>query len=356
MAGGGNGFPRDSAGIAITENETPPRVGWLLDSAPRVEIGGASSDAVDLFRVVAARRLDDGRIIVAEGSPPRLLAFDASGSLFRTAGRRGGGPGEFEAITWLQHVSGDSLLLYDARLRRASVFDDSLRFARSFSLPNTEGGGVPPLVGSFADRSLLATTQRVVPAPPEGGMVRPKLVLWRHRPDGTSPDSLATVVGNEAAVVQGIIARPSFAKRTQLAVGADEFTVATADRFELMVFGQDGRLRRIFRRSLEPVPVAESEVAKFGLAELEGTMTYPSIDAVLLDGVGNTWVKEHQLRDSTATWVVFDSVGRLRGAMHPPRGFEPLQVGADFILGVWRDEAGEESVRLYDLVTGFDSP
>lgn len=345
--GSAEGAQRDSAGVMITESEAPPRTGWLLDSAPRLEIGGAARDSVDLFRVTSVLRLSDGRIIVAEGSPPRLLAFDSAGTLLRTAGRRGSGPGEFEAIAWLQHVDGDSLLMYDPRLRRASVFDDSLRFVRSFSLQAAETGGIPPMIGSFEDRSLLATSQRVVPPPPDGGMVRPKLVLLHYSPEGDSGDSLATVVGNEAAVVQGIIARPPFAKKTRFAIGPDEFVVATAERFELLVFGQDGRLRRIFRRTMEPIPVAETDAARFGLVELEGNLTYPSIDAVLLDPDKNVWVKEHQRPDSAATWVVFDSLGRWQGAMTPPRGFEPMYVGRRFILGVWRDEMGVESVRLY---------
>lgn len=350
-----DGSPRDSVGVMIADHQASPRVNWLLDSAARREVGGSAPGSVDLFRVVAAIRLEDGRVIVAEGSPPRLLSFAASGTLLTSAGRRGSGPGEFEAISFVQ-VIGDSLLMYDPRLRRASVFTDSLRFVRSFSLRPPAAGGFPPLVGSFQDGTLLATSQRIVPPPPQGGMVRPKLVLLRYTPDGDSSDSLVTVVGDEAAVVQGIIARPSFAKRTRLAVGLDEFVVTTSERFELLVFGQDGQLRRIIRRGLEPVLVAEADVEQFRVAGLEGTMTYPSIDAILLDRDGSMWVKEHQATDGSATWVKFSRDGRMHGAMEPPAEFEPMQVGEDFVLGVWRNELGEESVRLYDLLRAPDAP
>ena len=33
-----------------------------------------------------------------------------------------------------------------------------------------------------------------------------------------------------------------------------------------------------------------------------------------------------------------------------PPGFRPHDIGADYVLGVWRDELGIEFVRMYDLI------
>ncbi len=349
-----DGQPRDSAGITIVETRSDSAPLWRTDSTPVVSIGGPGAGNVELFRVTAAVRLPDGRITVADGTP-RLMLFSSGGQLLRTTGKRGAGPGEFEAVGWIQSLPGDSLLVYDPRLMRASVFADSLTFARTMAPDPTAGTvGAPELIGMFRDRTFLASSRRMATTPPEAGrMVRPSQVLYRHAADGAVEDSLTTVVGDEAALAQGVIVRPPFAKRTRIAVGPNGFFVAPGDRFEISAHAQDGSLRRIFRRATPPLPVTDADLAKYRLSArlgLRGPLSFPAISGLLSDEAGFVWAEAFR-KEATerSRWTIFDPDGRVAGMFVSPNGFRPLQIGEDFMVGVWQDELGVEEIRVYKL-------
>jgi hypothetical protein len=104
---------RDSAGVRIVENARPAwgeGEGWRSSPEPLVDVGLAEGDAAYQFgRVAGALRLDDGRIVVADGQANELRWFDAAGRHLKTAGRKGGGPGEFDGLHALLRLPGDSV-------------------------------------------------------------------------------------------------------------------------------------------------------------------------------------------------------------------------------------------------------
>src|SRR5262245_11816672 len=77
-------------------------------------IGGASAD---MGRAV---RLASGRVAIGDWEGKRVLVFDSLGRLDRVIGRAGSGPGEYQGPTLIQSFGGDSLLVWDAYLRRVS--------------------------------------------------------------------------------------------------------------------------------------------------------------------------------------------------------------------------------------------
>jgi hypothetical protein len=46
---------------------------------------------------------------------------------------------------------------------------------------------------------------------------------------------------------------------------------------------------------------------------------------------------------------VFGPEGRWLGLARSPKGVQPLEIGADYLLGLRRDDLGVEHVELYDL-------
>ncbi len=90
---------RDSAGIRIVENASPPegsRLGWRIGPEPSVSIGQREGeDPYLLHLALDAHRLPDGRIVVAHRSSDELRVFDSSGTHVASWGREGEGPGEF---------------------------------------------------------------------------------------------------------------------------------------------------------------------------------------------------------------------------------------------------------------------
>ena len=90
---------RDSAGTRIIENRRPAdgsRLGWEIGTQPTVSIGSVEgTEAFQLHRVDDALKLDDGRLVVANGGSHQLLVFDEAGNYQTAWGQKGEGPGDF---------------------------------------------------------------------------------------------------------------------------------------------------------------------------------------------------------------------------------------------------------------------
>ena len=83
----------------------------------------------------------------------RVVRFDSSGRLLGAAGRNGSGPGEFQSPWTMFSLPGDSLAVWDMALRRLSVFDGAMHYARAarFDSWNSPQAFGTQLVGRFAD-------------------------------------------------------------------------------------------------------------------------------------------------------------------------------------------------------------
>jgi hypothetical protein len=91
----------------------------LLDAPPwrlrQIYDTSASGSGVELFRVVGARFLEDGTLVVANSGTRELLFLDDAGGLERRFGRAGSGPGEFSVMTALDVDDSRGLMVYDPR-------------------------------------------------------------------------------------------------------------------------------------------------------------------------------------------------------------------------------------------------
>ena len=82
----------------------------------------------------------------------------------------GDGPGEFQNIRSVDRFRGDSLLVFDSRQFRASVFDTDGQFARSFPLRQITSSAYPALAGVLSDGALVVREDR--PDPGTGPALR----------------------------------------------------------------------------------------------------------------------------------------------------------------------------------------
>jgi hypothetical protein len=125
-----------ASGCQSSDPEPDTPAIFQLASGPSLEIGRAGGDpSHELYRVSGAVRLTDGRIVVANSGSSELRYFDSNGDYLKSVGRRGGGPGEFTGDLKLLPYHGDSLLVWDARLRRFSLFDLNGAFVRVLAMP-----------------------------------------------------------------------------------------------------------------------------------------------------------------------------------------------------------------------------
>jgi hypothetical protein len=83
-------------------------------------------------------RDESGRFwVLADGEPP--VVFGSDGHFLRVVGRSGSGPGEFQSPLHVNVLPGDSILIVDGGLQRATVIAPDFSVKRTVSLPIRAG-------------------------------------------------------------------------------------------------------------------------------------------------------------------------------------------------------------------------
>jgi hypothetical protein len=370
---------RDSAGIRIVQNARPAwgrGEGWTVAAEPVLDLGVAEGDPRYQFGAVGdAVRLSDGTLVVADGQANELRAYDAQGRWLRTLGRQGSGPGEFNGLGSVFLLPGDSIAAYDGGAGRLTVFAPSGALARTANVAPLDGRLPPKPLGAFADGSLVVAPafNPMFTASPKPS--RDTMPLARYSAHGAQAGSLGRIAGEETVTIVGGSGEDRFATRgpvpfgrgTHVAVAGTRLLIADNARYELAEHGADGRLVRLVRRAADPEPVTDADRAAWAEQQRQGAsgrfrqmrerltaaMPFPEhkswFAGVRLDAAGNAWVQRHAAPDAGTPWEVFDAEGRLLGTVTTPTGLRVTQIGADFVVGVWKDELDVAHVRVHRL-------
>ncbi|HUP19544.1 MAG TPA: hypothetical protein VM778_06285 [Gemmatimonadota bacterium] len=370
----------DSAGVEVVQRSAgswPAGRGWTVAAEPAAVIGAGGADSTDaLFAVAGALRLDDGRIVVANGGTRELWFFDGAGRPLHRAGGEGEGPGEFRGLDGIARYRGDSIAVFDRALLRVSLLDDEGRFARSFPTPAAAAASSVDLAGVLADGSvLLATVQwreSRAPARAPGAVLR-----WTA--GGGGGDSLAPFPGPEMywlalpGFPPGPRMRP-YGPSASVLVEADRFHVAHGDLYEIRTYDPAGRLTRVYRQHHMPEPVTPDLRERHARAWIEaapntrvrtirereyrrGNLDFPddlpAHGQVLLDRDGFFWVEAYSVADPDhRSFRIISREAEPLGSVTLPGRLEPLGIGADYVLGLMRDSLGVERIQLHELVRG----
>jgi hypothetical protein len=369
---------RDSSGIEIVESRGDgweDDEGWRLSAQPLLEIGVAEGSPEYLFdRVTGARRLADGRIVVADAGTAELHFYGEDGRHQRSVGGRGDGPGEFQNISWLGLFPGDSLIAHDLFGRRSSIFSSAGEFGRTLTFHPVDGGSPPNILAAFSDGTLLGGLTTAVRGDQlSSGMRRSEARFARFAgSDGTLLDSIAVLPGREShLLVDGgsiMVTTPLLAPESFVAAAGDRVLLGYSGSSEMQLRAADGTLLRLIRRLREPVPVTAADLERLTeerlgnmpdegirarMSDIMGQMPAPQVRPAFADlradDAGNLWVRESVILDEPKIWTVFDDDGRLLGPIELPDGFRPLHIGHDFVLGVASDELDVQRIRVYRL-------
>jgi hypothetical protein len=87
----------------------------------------------------AVARLLNGTIVVGFGFDVEMMRYTPTGRLLEHVEPEGDGPGEYRSIYNLAALPGDSVLVVDAMLRRATVIAPSGRAVRTMPFPTAQG-------------------------------------------------------------------------------------------------------------------------------------------------------------------------------------------------------------------------
>jgi hypothetical protein len=349
--------------------EWNPEEQWRVSSSP-MQVLRARNGELDeaLYGVRGAVRLSNGQYVVANGGNHELRWYDAGGRFLQRVGREGGGPSEFRSLTGVAHLGADSLLAWDRRNRRVSIF--TFQGVYLGSLPMELSGRVQ---GVFSDGSLLVGE---TVGSDDNGFVRNQIVARRFHPLTGKTDSLGVYAGDEQIVqiqVDGSTVRvrglqAPFGRAGVFTVRDRAYLVSSQDRFEIQVH-EDNRLRFILRVDRNPERVTAEDIAAFQhnmlswldgpnvasfrreLQEIPYPEVFPAHGVIITDAAGRIWVQEYPKPwEPQVAWLVFDEELRLIAAVTLPAELQVYEIGEAYVLGRWRDDLDVEHVGTYALL------
>ena len=390
----------DSAGIPIVTAIAPLwdlDEAWTVDPEPLVQIGSVSGALEYQFSdVVAAVRLSDGDIVVADRGASELRSYDAVGTFRWSSGRFGEGPGEFESLDFVGITVGDSMVAYDSSLMRVQVFGPDGKLARTLRVALADEG--PAGATAVADKAVGIVDGMLIVRFIEYGdryEMPTGIVRWPLErlaaldlSDGRVR-SLMVLPGHEAHVrIDGdrwSIGSYAFFRGPEYAAAGGRLAVTDTEAWSVsLVSPRDGTIGAIHRRDIAP---REATAALFDL-HLDGIVdiAFPDPDAaapedvqrlrqmwrqfprspqlpvlrsVHVDATGHLWLTPYYVAGADPPpFEIHDPGGTWLGSVSVPPGLQRafiqyqapyMEIGEDYILGVWTDDLDVQYVRLYRI-------
>lgn len=169
---------------------------WGLSAEPIVSIGETHGPLPYVFGNIGdATVLSDGRLVISDNQSSEVRFYDPRGRHLVTVGREGEGPGEFDLVSGLVRMPGDTVVVIDPQLQRVSIIDPGGHFARSIPLPGdgfTDAVAIGPrTILMVEDLSSLSTMLE------EDGLVRDDQRIILLDLDSGSLTSVAPIEGRE---------------------------------------------------------------------------------------------------------------------------------------------------------------
>ncbi len=352
-----------------------------MGPAPLLSIGSFEGDSLyQLFRVQGAARLDDGRLVVVNAGSGEVRIYDDSGQFLMSHGRKGEGPGEFEAPVLAGVVGPDTLVIVDSQLRRISLVQAGVGFLRSARIGDEVGGGAYPQ-GLFSDGTVLLgggfhwSSDSGVEL--TDGYTRQATSYQSSTLEGALAADFGLFPGSEffmkvrqsgGAVSMSALLIP-FGKYAMAAVDPDRMYFGSGDSWEIQGYGVDGQLNRLIRLDRDLLPVTgglveahvQKEVAEAtdqaeireirqGIEEMPLPDFLPAFAGLHTDKDEYLWVERSRgPGDPIPVFDIFSPGGALVGLASLPADLEVLEIGPDYLLGLFRDELEVEYLRLYPL-------
>jgi len=386
---------RDSAGIEIIESRAPAwreGSGWRVVEPALVQIGVTEGDErYQLFDAQQVARLSDGTILVLNAGTQEIRFYDATGRFLRSIGGRGRGPGEFQVLELIAVTAGDTILAYNRIPPQLAVFNAAGDLLRVDPVPRP--GDRSSFEGIAMPAGILHANRVVLSAQPVAGRTLDFVDGLYRMPWPVAVadvplarfDSVTTAPGIEVMLEHfgtGVrMSIPPFRRGMDILARDSIIWIAPNDDYTVRMLDAAGRVRRLVRVLSAPVRVTAEHLAAWRadlfarypdltqaqraetervLAAMPVPETMPAYDGIDVDREGNLWAHAYRLPGNTGpdSVRVFDTRGRWLGDLSLPAGIKrqgqplPLEIGDDWILGIWTDALDVDYVRLYRLAKG----
>lgn len=360
----------DSGGVRVVLNRHPKwgeGQGWVFSSARPVLFQGP----MDLHDGAI---LSDETVVGLDRDAKMIHVFAPTGGLIRSVGGEGSGPGEYREPTGLAPYRGDSVVVYDRRLGRATVLSN--RGETSRLIPVRIPSPTVQLLGSLDDGSMVVLAGTFTP---QGGIWRDTAALIRIAAEGGSLDTVGTVPGAEFydAMFRGsrqFGIRP-FGRSTIGSAAGRRITINRGDGCDVETLLPSGELVTRARHPCARSPITNDVVAADEAEELAGFRSgearqfaaafyeaelrpypdsAPPYDALLTDASGRIWARKYRVPGDSPprSWTVFDDEGRWLGEVLVTGGFRLIHVADTTALGQVVDTLGRSHLALRRIDKG----
>ncbi|MDE0358651.1 MAG: hypothetical protein OXN92_13090 [Gammaproteobacteria bacterium] len=371
---------RDSAGIEIVESTRPlwsDSDGWRVESAPVLDLSASGAGPNhEFFQVRGMRRLSDGSLAVANGGSSEVRLYSAEGSHIASLGGEGDGPGEFRAIVGLDNA-GDSVIVLDAN-GRVTFFAPDLALLGTYSVPLPSGViAESNAVVHLANGEIVIETRIRFMFGYEGesAILRQPGGLFRVDAAGGTVDSIGVTAGNEVFMHRnsggGAFAGiPLFWRDAFVAAHAGRILLGDAVDMQVEEVTADGVPARILRIPGYPLELSPDVFEREREARLQENPDEippmmleffqdlpvpdrrPAYADMKVDPAGAVWLRPFlgpNEGDGPEAWQVLGPDGAWLGGVEIPADLSVMEVGMDFVLGVYRDELDVEHPRMLRL-------
>lgn len=366
----------DSMGIAIVESHAPA---WgstapLIDSVPQLRIGSEVPGPYQFAYIADGLLLANNDIAVADLVAGEVRVFSSAGEHAATYGRQGDGPGEFRGLFTVLEHGGDSLLAWDGRLRRATIFPKSSPSAPPRVVEGRYEGNFE-VFGATENGPLLlyspGSSFRRDLSPGRQWIITPILAMDTNE---GQVDTITKLPDRERVVATDGNAPMLVPLRYAIqAATRNGFYWATPDKYEIRFFDPSGKLRRILRRPIQPRAVEPAMIAQYVETQVEevartrgdeaaaaARLRYesdsygeeiPLFASAFVDREQRLWVSESEWpSDAFPTrWSIFSPDGVWLGDLETPERVRILDALGDEVLGVWHDELDVQHVQVHKV-------
>lgn len=351
----------------------------LVDTNPVLRTVGEGP--CEFARIVSIVIASDGGVSAAEATTNSICVFDRSGRQMFRFGRGGAGPGEFNAIEKMIGLTGDSLLVFDHLLRRATVFTQNGRLHRTFRFQRVNGDPESPFtILPLTDGNFVVG----VVQPPEDhrapGVHEFHQLLSVSTAEGLIQRDIRLVLATEyfTQVVANAFGGLAFWDRvlarrgSVVLIGDREFLYGDGSSLQFSRYNAKGARTATYRGDEGRRAVTARDVNEFResgarervdprfeslrarrVAQMVFPDSYPSFRRVISDAANGSqrfWIEEYPTFTATSErWRSVQLDGTMGGWVRFPKRFVLMAIRSGTACGYRRDEDDVPRVECYRL-------
>ena len=357
-----------------TERQTELQPGAPLQIVATAELslGVLQGDTLqEFYRVVTPFLTAGGHLVVPLRGLSVLRVFDLEGNHLMTLGGEGRGPGE---ITYLSAAwaRGDTIEVFDAGLRRVTSFapNSAPRVVRLAT-----GGVVQAVIPQAASNGWLTYGVEKVESD-----LRDRVSVHLFGFDGAHIRELLEIsgiqryLGDLGSGPVPVSPWPWVASRHNRLYAVDGLEprlhvldLATDSTKSLTLelpssWSAVDAIRAVTDSAVAAVLDGEAAAVRARIDDAPASEEVPVVGGLLVDAFGFIWIRPYDpIVHSTALgglgrpgpggiWHIFTPEGVALPPITVPWDLEPIQITADRLVGIARDELGVESVRVHTIV------